>query len=217
MSDPNLDKKLVYLAYRDVFNGKLAKLRKPKKVRNVVEKHKDHLHHKQLADTMDSEKTCRILGDLLAARLFESKSAAKATFPTLFSPRELGNDTALVVKCEEDGFEGGCGQRDGTNPDAPTFLDILHSPDIRMPNGTFPKSAPTVRQHRIHRKSGCIGKPTRGTTETTESILQVGDGKEAVPKQVFRKGMSRSLPNNSYSVNADYDLSLQAERRVKRA
>ena len=62
MSDPNLDKKLVYLAYRDVFNGKLAKLRKPKKVRNVVEKHKDHLHHKQLADTMDSEKTCRILG-----------------------------------------------------------------------------------------------------------------------------------------------------------
>jgi hypothetical protein len=123
------------------------------------------------------------------------------------------------VKCEEDGFEGGCGQRDGTNPDASTFfLDILHSPGIRMPNGTFPKSAPTVRQHRIHRKSGCIGKPARGTTETTGSVLQVGDGKKAVPKQVFHKGMSRSLPNNSsYSVNADYDLSLQAERRVKRA
>jgi hypothetical protein len=75
-----------------------------------MEKHKDHLHHKQLADTMDSEKTCRILGNLLAARLFESESAAKATFPTLFSPRELGNDTALIVKCEEDGFEGGSRQ-----------------------------------------------------------------------------------------------------------
>jgi hypothetical protein len=28
MSDSNLDKKMVYLAYRDVFNGELAKLRK---------------------------------------------------------------------------------------------------------------------------------------------------------------------------------------------
>ncbi|KFZ19882.1 hypothetical protein V502_03443 [Pseudogymnoascus sp. VKM F-4520 (FW-2644)] len=191
MSDSNLDKEMVYLAYRDVFKGKLAKLRKRKKVRNVVEKHKDHLHHRQLADTMDSEKTCRILGDLLAARLFESEPAAKATFPTLFSPRELGNDTALIVKCEEDSFEGGCGQRDGTHPDAPTVLDILHSPDIRMPNGTLPESAPTVRQHRIHRKSGCIGKPTRGTTEPTGSKLQVGDGKEAVSKQVFRIGREK--------------------------
>ena len=68
MSDSDLDKKIVYLAYRDIFKDKLAKLRKRNKVRNVVEKHKDHLHHKQLADSMDSEKTCRILGDLLAAR-----------------------------------------------------------------------------------------------------------------------------------------------------
>ncbi|KFY19054.1 hypothetical protein V493_08173 [Pseudogymnoascus sp. VKM F-4281 (FW-2241)] len=144
------------------YGGELAKLRKPKKVRNVVEKHIDHLHHRQLADTMDLEKTCRILGDLLAAPLFESVLAAKATFPTLFSPRELGNDTALIVKCEEDG-------KDGTDP---TVLDILHSPHIHMPNGTFPESAPTVRQHRIQWKLGCIGEPTRGTTETTGSILQ---------------------------------------------
>ena len=56
------------------------------------------------------------MSDLLAARLFESDSAAKAAFPTLFSPRELGNDTALIVKCVEDGFEDGCGQRDGKTP-----------------------------------------------------------------------------------------------------
>ncbi|OBT74273.1 hypothetical protein VF21_07416 [Pseudogymnoascus sp. 05NY08] len=192
MSDSNLETKMVYLAYRDVFKGELAKLRKPKKVRNVLEKHKDHFHHRQLADTMDLEKTCRILGDLLAARLFESELVAKATFPTLFSTRELVNDTALIVMCEEDGFEGWCGQRDATNPDAPTFLDVLHSPDIRMPNGAFPESATTVRQHRIHGKSRCIGKPNRGTTETTGSILQVGDGKEGVPKQVFRKGREKS-------------------------
>ncbi|CZR63633.1 uncharacterized protein PAC_13530 [Phialocephala subalpina] len=182
MSDPYLDKKMVYLAYRDIFKDKLAKMRKRKKVRSVVEKHKDHLHHKQLADSMDSEKICRILCDLLAARLFESESAAKATFPTLFSPRELGNDTALTVKCVED-----CeyGQRDGTNPDAPPSLDIIHSPDTSMPNGASPESAPTVRQHRIGETSGRIRKPTQAMTKPTGAILQVGEGKEAVPKEVF--------------------------------
>ena len=218
MSDSDLDKKMVYLAYRDIFKDKLAKLRKRSKVRNVVEKHKDHLHHKQLAHSTDSKKICRILGDLLAARLFESESIAKATFPTLFSPRESGNNTALIVKCVEDGFDRECGQRDGTNPDAPPFLDILRSPDTRMPNGASSESAPTVRQHRIDRKSGRIRKPTRATTKPTGSILQVGEGKEAAPKEGLREGINTSLPNNPYQgVNADYDQSLQAERRAKRA
>ncbi len=76
--DLDLNKKMVYLAYRDIFKDKLVKLRKRNKVRNIVEKHKDHLYYKQLADLIDSEKTYRILGDLLAARLFELESAAKA-------------------------------------------------------------------------------------------------------------------------------------------
>jgi hypothetical protein len=46
MSDSDLDKEVVYLAYRNIFKGQLAKLRKLRRVRNVVEKHKDHLHHK---------------------------------------------------------------------------------------------------------------------------------------------------------------------------
>ena len=218
MSVSDLDKKMVYLAYRDIFKDKLAKLRKRKKVRNVVEKHKGHLHHKQLTDLMDSEKTYRILGDLLAAHLFESESAAKATFPTLFSPRELGNDTALVVKCVEDGFEGECGQRDGTNPDAPPFLDILRSPDTPMPDGASLESAPTARQYRVDRKSGRIRKPTRATTKPVGAILQVGEGKEAVPKEVFCEGINTSLPNNpSRGINADYDLSLQTEERAKKS
>ncbi|KFY82833.1 hypothetical protein V498_08439 [Pseudogymnoascus sp. VKM F-4517 (FW-2822)] len=201
MSDSDLDKKMVYLAYRDIFKDKLAKLRKRNKVRNVVEKHKDHLHHKQVADSMDLEKTCRILGDLLAARLFESESAAKATFPTLFSPRELGNDSALIAKCVEDSFEAGCGQRDGTNPDALPFL----SPDTRMPNVAFPESAPTARQHRIDRKWERVRKPTRATTKPTGSMVQVGEGQEALSKENSRKRISTSLPNNlCRSVNADY-------------
>jgi hypothetical protein len=174
MSDSDLDKKMVYLAYHDIFKDKLAKLRKRGKVRNFVEKHKDHLHHKQLAGSTDSEKICRILGNLLVARIFESESIAKVTFPTLFSPRESGNDTALIVKCVEDDFDRECGQRIRKNPDAPPFLDSLRYPDIHVPKGASLGSAPPVRQHRIDRKSGRVRKPARATTNLTGAILQVG-------------------------------------------
>lgn len=132
MSDLDLDKKKVYLAYRNIYKDKLAKLRKRSKVRNLVEKHKDYFHHKQLADSIDSKKICRILGDLLAARIFESESIAKATFPILFSPRESGNDISLIVKCVDDGFDREYGQSVGKNPDALPSLDILRYPDIHM-------------------------------------------------------------------------------------
>jgi len=185
----------VYLAYRDIFKDSLAKLRKRSKVRNVVEKHKDHLHHKQLAESMNLKKTCRILGEILAARLFESEFAARATFPTLFSPKDSGNDTALVVKCVENGFEGECGPRDETNPDAHPFLDILCSPDTPMSNGASPESVPTVGQHRIDRKSGRIRKPTRATTKPIAAILQVGEGKKAMLEEDFCEDKGKSKRN----------------------
>jgi hypothetical protein len=201
MSDPDLDKEMVYLAYRDIFKDKLAKLRKRGKVRDVVEKHKDHLHHRQLADSMDSEKTCKILRGLLAARLFESDSEAQAAFPTLFSPGELGNDTALIVKCVED---------------APPFPDILLSPDTPLPNGTSPESTSTVGQHRIDTQSGRIKKPTRATTKSARPILQVGKGKGTGPKEVVGGGKNINLPNStSLRINADYDISLQTQRKIQ--
>ncbi|KAH8663700.1 hypothetical protein BGZ60DRAFT_432828 [Tricladium varicosporioides] len=153
---------------------------------------------KQLADSMDSEKTCRILGDLLAARLFESESAAKATFPALFSPRELGNDTALIVKCAEDGFEGECGHRDATNPDAPPFLDILRSPDTPMPNSASPKVGAHQKAYPSHDKTH------RGHTSS-------GEGKAAVPKEVFhedreknKQGLKRTRDCDIISTNPTY-------------
>lgn len=90
MSDSDLDKEVVYLAYRNIFKGQLAKLRKLRRVRNVVEKHKDHLHYKQFADSMGSEKACKILGDLLAGGLFESDSAAEAPLTTQSTRNGVG-------------------------------------------------------------------------------------------------------------------------------
>ncbi|KAH6675970.1 hypothetical protein B0J14DRAFT_561664 [Halenospora varia] len=198
MSDTDLDKERVYVAYREIFKDTLAKLRKRSKIRNVVEKPKYHIHHKKLTDSIDTDKTCRILGDLLAARLFESGSAAEATFPTLFSAREFGNDTALIVKGKEDSFEGQCGQRDKTNSDIPS-PDIFHSPDTPMSNGASSGSAPTVGAHR---------KAYSSYDKTHRARLHVGEGQEAVPKEVFReyreKGLKRTRDCDIIPTNPTY-------------
>jgi hypothetical protein len=204
MSDSDLDKEKVYLAYRDIFKGNLAKLRKPAKVRNVVEKHKEHLHHAQLADSVDSEKVCNILGDLLTGNLFESDSVAKATFPTLFSP---GNGTALIVKCVEDGFETETRQGNGNPPNAPPFPHTLHSSDIPMPKSTSSESASTGRQHRIDKKSSGIRKPAGTTRKPARLVLHAEEGQQAKPREVNRGGINRTVFNDpSWCIEADYDL-----------
>ncbi len=204
MSDSDLDRETVYLAYRDIFKGNLAKLRKRAKVRNVVEKHKDHLHHKQFADSVNTEKVCNILGDLLTRNLFESDSIAQATFPTLFSP---GNGTALIVKCVEDGFETESRQGNGNPPNAPPSPHTLASPDIRMPNSTSSESASTGRQHRIDRKSSGIRKPARTTRKPAGLVFHAGEGQQIKPKEANRKGIARTVFNDfPWCIEADYDL-----------
>jgi hypothetical protein len=102
------------------------------------------------------------------------------------------------------------------NLDAPPSLEILHSSNTLMPNGASPESAPTVRQHRIDGKSWRIKKPTRATIPTG-SILQVGEGKEAVPKEVFRESIIVSLIILLGGLTLTTILSLQIERRVKKS
>ncbi|KAF4627532.1 hypothetical protein G7Y89_g10619 [Cudoniella acicularis] len=98
------------------------------------------------------------------------------------------NKATRIVKGKEDGFE--CGRGDGTNFDAPPFTDILYSPDTPMPNSASSRGAPTIRHHRIDRQSGRIRKPTQATTRPKGVILQVEQGKEAIPKVVFRAAIN---------------------------
>lgn len=214
MSDSVLDKEIVYLAYRDVFKDKLAKLRKRGKVRRVVEQHKGYLHHKQVADSMDSEKTCRILGDLLAARLFESDSAAKATFPTLFSSGQLVNNTAMTVKCVEDSFENEHEHRTEISNDPASFLDISDIfDDHPTSNDTSLKSAQTSGQ-RIDKKSGRIQKPTRATTNQAGPSLFAG-GSDTGSEEAVHRGIAPSFSKILPRLLSLTLMCLQTERKAR--
>ncbi|KAG9240268.1 hypothetical protein BJ878DRAFT_484003, partial [Calycina marina] len=91
---------------------------------------------------LDSEKTSRILGDLLAARLFESESAAKGYFPNALLSQRVEKRYSPDFEVRGGRFRGRV-WTERWNADAPPFLDILRSPDTPMPGGASPESAPT--------------------------------------------------------------------------
>ncbi|KAI6086747.1 hypothetical protein F4821DRAFT_237878 [Hypoxylon rubiginosum] len=91
------DRRRVYLAYRAIFAGDRALLRKPKKVREEVEKRPSVLA--SLKSDLSTEKVLEILRDLLERRIFESELKAKVEFPDLFhlSPKQEAKREASEI------------------------------------------------------------------------------------------------------------------------
>ena len=79
---PLADKRRVYLAYRTVFAGPNALLRKPKKVREVIEV-RQHVFRPLIKD-FGLEKIIEIVIILLNGQIFQSELKAKIAFPELF-------------------------------------------------------------------------------------------------------------------------------------
>lgn len=82
MQYSSADKRCVYLAYRTVFAGPNAQLRKHKKVREVIEAHQNAF--RPLINDFGLEKIIEIVIILLNGRIFQSELEAKIAFPELF-------------------------------------------------------------------------------------------------------------------------------------
>jgi len=99
----SVDGRRIFLAYRTVFTGPHAQIRKSKKVREVIEQHKGSF--KPLIRDFGFDKVADIVKTLLDQRVFESELKAKIAFPELFqtSPardvqrNESENDAARSV------------------------------------------------------------------------------------------------------------------------
>jgi hypothetical protein len=81
MSYTPAERRRVFLAYRTVFNGTNAHIRKIKKVREVVQSHKSF---EPLIRDLDFDKVVDVVKSLLDQSIFESELQAKITFPELF-------------------------------------------------------------------------------------------------------------------------------------
>lgn len=82
MQYSSADKRRVFLAYRTVFVGPHAQLRKPKKVREVIEARQSAFG--PLINDFGLEKIIEIVKILLNGGIFQSELKAKIAFPELF-------------------------------------------------------------------------------------------------------------------------------------
>jgi hypothetical protein len=83
------DRRRVFLAYRTVFTGPQAQIRKSKKVREVIEQHRESF--KPLIKDFGFNKVVDIVKTLLDQRVFESELKAKTAFPELFQTSPARN------------------------------------------------------------------------------------------------------------------------------
>ncbi|KAH8587971.1 hypothetical protein B0O99DRAFT_731242 [Bisporella sp. PMI_857] len=82
MAHSSADRRRVFLAYRTVFTGPQAHIRRTKKVREVIEQHRSSF--KSLIQDFGLNKVVDIVKALLDQCVFESELKAKVIFPELF-------------------------------------------------------------------------------------------------------------------------------------
>ena len=83
MSVTAQEQQRIFLAYRTIFEGQTAQLRRQKKIEEVVDAHQKH-PSRGLLQTLGKKKVVGVLKTLLERRVFESELKAKLAFPALF-------------------------------------------------------------------------------------------------------------------------------------
>ena len=83
---PCPDKKLVYLHCSPIFSGANAKVRRPKKIYQLLEQHKVSITIPPKYFTLPAIAT--VVKELLDEEIFESPPRAKLIYPELFQPSE---------------------------------------------------------------------------------------------------------------------------------
>ena len=78
------DERLVYLALKDIFRGADAQLRRPKKVRELIQKHQRRTDVRNLIQEHNIDNVCNAAKVLLEQQVFESTLKAKIRFPEVF-------------------------------------------------------------------------------------------------------------------------------------
>jgi hypothetical protein len=95
MSPSSAEWRRVFLAYRTVFTGPHAQIRKSKKIREVIEQHKGSFE--PLIKDFGLNKVADIVKTLLDQQIFESELKAKIAFPELFqtsAARDIQRNTS---------------------------------------------------------------------------------------------------------------------------
>ncbi|KAI5363409.1 hypothetical protein J4E82_011633 [Alternaria postmessia] len=81
MGKSHLDQRLVYLALRSIFKGADARVRKSKKIHELIQKHHHQHGISNLLEEHNMDMICNVAKTLLEQQVFESTLRAKSRFP----------------------------------------------------------------------------------------------------------------------------------------
>ena len=84
MAQNSPDERLVYLALKNTFKGADALVRKPKKIRELIQKTPHNVDVKDLIEQHSLDRVCDVAKLLLEKHIFESTLKAEARFPEVF-------------------------------------------------------------------------------------------------------------------------------------
>lgn len=78
------DKRLVYLALKEIFKGGDAHIRRARKISELVQKHQHENCIQNLIKRHNTDAICNVAKILLKEQIFESELKAKICFPEVF-------------------------------------------------------------------------------------------------------------------------------------
>ena len=90
------DERLIYLALKNTFKGADAQVRKPKKIRELIQKQQQSRDVRDLVHAHNLDNVCNVAKVLLDQQIFESTLKAKTRFPEVFevSPAQSAERSA---------------------------------------------------------------------------------------------------------------------------
>lgn len=145
------NERLVYLALKGVFKGNNAKLRREKKVRKLIEAHKNQPNIQNLIQEHNIDSLCHVAKALLEAQVFESTLNAKIRFPEVFEVSPSQSAERVISESEAAKHEDAAIQRviDGRQGEASGHKGKLPAGDDgkRDENGIYMPSK--IRRQRL--------------------------------------------------------------------
>ena len=131
------DERLIYLALKNTFKGADAQVRKPKKIRELIQKQQQSRDVRDLVQAHNLDNVCNVAKVLLDQQIFESTLKAKIRFPEVFevspaqsaersaSEEEAARTEADAIKVAAEGPSGAVLSEDHTAIAEKGLVDCL--------------------------------------------------------------------------------------------
>ena len=140
MAQNSPDERLVYLALKNTFKGADALIRKPKKIRELIQKTRHNVDVRELIEQHSLDRVCDVAKLLLEKHIFESTLKAEARFPEVFeiSPAQNAERSASEAEAAKSEADAIRSVVEGQNSSEPP----QSSHDVQLTNVKAPPACP---------------------------------------------------------------------------